>query len=110
MSDRISRKAAIDWLDEAARYFLKLPDNGEDSAFWAHRMNAENALKIAATLRGDQAWAVMPDPEAEAIEVKAREIYESWSGEEGYTPWVPGGNSLKQDDARRAARAALKHD
>lgn len=55
---RIGRTAAIAWLEEAARYFLNKPDNGEDSAFWANRMNAENALKIAATLRGDQPWLI----------------------------------------------------
>ncbi len=33
-------------------------------------------------------------------EAEARAVYETWSEEPGYVPWVPGGNSLKQDEAR----------
>ncbi|MFJ3121088.1 Arc family DNA-binding protein [Pseudomonas protegens] len=43
-------------------------------------------------------------PQVEAI---AKEIYESWAGQPDFTPWVDGGNSLKQDEARSAARAQL---
>lgn len=41
-----------------------------------------------------------------AIEAKAREIYEAHP-EAGKYPWVPGGNSLMQDEARVKARQAL---
>lgn len=40
----------------------------------------------------------------EGIEERAQRIYESWSGEPGYVPWVVGGNSLKQEEARAKAR------
>lgn len=38
------------------------------------------------------------------IEERAKEIYETWKDQEGYLPWVEGGNSLKQDEARRIAQ------
>lgn len=40
-------------------------------------------------------------------EAVAKIIYEQWSHMPGYVPWVDGGNSLKQDDARRLAGKAL---
>jgi len=43
-----------------------------------------------------------------SLEIRAREIYESWNQEPGYVPWVVGGNSLRQDDARQLAREELK--
>lgn len=42
-----------------------------------------------------------------ATEHEAQKIYESWSGQDGFVPWVVGGNSDKQDEARRLARAAM---
>lgn len=41
------------------------------------------------------------------IENAARAIYESWAAVPGFVRWVAGGNSHKQDDARRLARAIL---
>lgn len=38
-----------------------------------------------------------------AIEAKAKEIYKTWEREDGYVPWVEGGNSDKQNEARRIA-------
>lgn len=43
-----------------------------------------------------------------AIEDEAKRIYEQWADHRGYVPWVEGGNSLKQEDARRLAHAALQ--
>lgn len=42
------------------------------------------------------------------LEAAARQIYESWSDQSGYVPWVEGGNSLKQDEARRLAMSKGK--
>lgn len=44
---------------------------------------------------------------ADAVEVRAKEIYATWSEEEGYVPWVEGGNSTHQDKARRLAYTEL---
>ncbi|MFJ7792304.1 hypothetical protein [Pseudomonas sp. NPDC096950] len=41
------------------------------------------------------------------LEAFAKELYERWAGQSGYVPWVERGNSLKQDEARRLARAAM---
>ncbi|MCO7503156.1 MULTISPECIES: hypothetical protein [unclassified Pseudomonas] len=46
--------------------------------------------------------------ERDELEAEAQRIYESWSDQRGYVPWVARGNSLKQDEARRQARAALE--
>lgn len=47
----------------------------------------------------DAAW----NEQAERIEKKAREIYDGWKDMQGWVPWVEGGNSHTQDDARRIA-------
>lgn len=43
----------------------------------------------------------------DAAEREAQKIYESWADHDGFVPWVKGGNSLKQDEARSLARAAM---
>lgn len=40
---------------------------------------------------------------AELLESLAQEIYQSWESQAGFLPWVYGGNSLKQDEARQIA-------
>ena len=45
-----------------------------------------------------------PDPQVEA---RAKEIYEGWSYNPGFIPWVDGGNSSMQDKARDRARREL---
>lgn len=44
------------------------------------------------------------------LEVAARATYEAWSQQPGYVPWVAGGNSLKQDEARAIVRAAMSKE
>lgn len=44
---------------------------------------------------------------SEEVETMARSIYENWSDQPGYVPWVDRGNSLKQDEARSLARSAI---
>lgn len=39
-------KGAIEFLEEAARYFEKRPTHGEDKAYWSNVYNAENCLEI----------------------------------------------------------------
>jgi len=43
------------------------------------------------------------DLKKEAIEAMAEDIYDSWSSKDGWTPWVAGGNSDMQVEARREA-------
>jgi hypothetical protein len=45
-------------------------------------------------------------PRADLLEAEARVIYESWSGQPGFVPWVDGGNSTMQGEARGEARRA----
>lgn len=44
-----------------------------------------------------------PDP----VEAKAREIYDGWKGSPGWVPWVEGGNSNRQQQARRLAAGGV---
>jgi hypothetical protein len=44
---------------------------------------------------------------ASAVEAMTRDIYNDWRGLPGWAPWVNGGNSHKQDEARRIARVDL---
>jgi hypothetical protein len=41
------------------------------------------------------------------IEKRAETIYDSWKDVEGWVPWVPGGNSNKQGEARMLATEAV---
>jgi hypothetical protein len=47
------------------------------------------------------------DKARDAIEAKAREIYDGWKDQPGWVPWVEGGNSHRQDDARRIAASGV---
>jgi hypothetical protein len=47
-------------------------------------------------------------PAAPDIEPQARAIYESWSTQPGFVPWVDGGNSTMQQKARAEARRGLE--
>lgn len=44
------------------------------------------------------------------LEMLSQQIYERWSGEAGYVPWVRRGNSLRQDEARRIARSLMSKE
>jgi len=37
------------------------------------------------------------------LESLAKQVYQSWESQPGFAPWVDGGNSLKQDEARQIA-------
>jgi hypothetical protein len=43
----ISPEAAIKWLVEAGRYFLRKDTHDEDAEYWANVNNAENCERIA---------------------------------------------------------------
>lgn len=47
MDEIISPRAAIEYLKDAANYFLHRDTKGEDAAFWANVQNAENCRRIA---------------------------------------------------------------
>ncbi len=44
----------------------------------------------------------------DVLEEAARLVYESWNEFPGWLPWVPNGNSLKQDEARGVAARILR--
>lgn len=46
----MTTQSAIDFLEEAARYFEKRPTGGEDAAHWANVLNAQNCREIAGML------------------------------------------------------------
>lgn len=51
---------------------------------------------------------VLPDPGPDQqVEARAKEIYEGWSYNPGFAPWVDGGNSIMQSRARDLARREL---
>lgn len=49
--------------------------------------------------------ATLPDYRY-ANDAAAKAIYDSWSDQDGWVPWVNFGNSNRQEDARRAAALA----
>ena len=60
-------------------------------------VSAQGAAKARAALAVEDAQ----------IEVEAERIYSGWREVCDFKPWVPGGNSVKQDEARQVARRAL---
>lgn len=48
-----------------------------------------------------------PESAEQQVEAMAAEIYSGWFALPGYVPWVEGGNSERQDDARRMARVVV---
>jgi len=57
----------------------------------------------------DWAASIRTEERERCEEIIARSIYNDWKEKcVGWKPWVPGGNSLKQDEARALAKAALK--
>ena len=44
----------------------------------------------------------------DVLEEAAKIVYDSWKEFPGWLPWVPNGNSLKQDDARGVAARILR--
>lgn len=65
-------------------------------------------LRAAPKTASAEPSAPVERDEQAAVEEIAKLIYENWAGQPDYVPWVDSGNSLKQDDARRQARAALE--
>ncbi len=63
---------------------------------------AKTAALVEAT-EIEARFATIRDEQAR-IERMARMIYEQWSDEPRYVPWVEGGNSDKQNEARQIAR------
>ena len=62
-----------------------------------------------AVMREPSPEEVAKSEQARCLETAAERIYNTWKDVEGWVPWVPGGNSDKQNEARRAAgsRGAL---
>ena len=44
----------------------------------------------------------------DVLEEAAKLVYDSWNGNPGWLPWVPNGNSTKQDEARGVAARILR--
>ena len=44
----------------------------------------------------------------DVLEEAAKIVYESWAACPGWVPWVPNGNSSKQDEARGVAARILR--
>jgi len=49
----MTRKDAVKFMREAARYFQNRPTGGEDAVHWSNVYNAENCIKIANMLEAD---------------------------------------------------------
>ena len=49
-----------------------------------------------------------PDFPPEVVEVVAQTLYGQWRDRDGWVPWTPRGNSVRQDEARHDAREILR--
>lgn len=66
MDEIISPRAAIQYLKDAAAYFVNRDTKGEDAAFWANVQNAENCRRIARLIEA-------LDPDQPAFETMTEE-------------------------------------
>lgn len=92
------RKVIDDTNSEMDHY---LPAKGETSQECFYRRLTRNMADLFARHR---------QPDADAMERGAKAIYSSiWfhGNDPAKVPWVDGGNSERQDEARRLCRAAL---
>ena len=97
MTDKLLREAAQNILNGIETGAIKIETDQDES--WA---NALSALRSA---------LAQSESEPDKLEKAARAIYDMMPfdgvGSEKKPAWVEGGNSLKQDEARRYARAAV---
>jgi hypothetical protein len=63
----------------------------------------ETAQRILCYVMGDGGYLPASVGVRGAVEERAREIYDGWTHMQGWVPWVEGGNSHMQDEARRLA-------
>lgn len=79
--------------------------NGEDTPNYPTTVAAENATLsfIGATTADEYSETNY----LEKVELRAKEIYESWHAKDGFIKWVAGGNSIMQDEARTKARKEI---
>ena len=75
MQDNVTQDSDVAFLQDAAMYFERRPIEGEDRAYWANTMNAENCRRIATRL------ASTAQPEVKALV----EAVERAAGIAGYT-------------------------
>lgn len=82
----------------------KNPPVGESFVNWweslAHPFD-EGQPRIAANQAWDHSRYVA---EKETLEIVANAIYDQWKFMPGWEPWVAGGNSMRQEDARKLAQ------
>lgn len=92
------------WMDEAKSLEGRNSVLGAEVSSLSVRLNERDRLidhigsMISMACRPNQ----NPDLSV-GLESLARQIYQSWESKAGYVPWVDGGNSAKQDEARKIA-------
>jgi hypothetical protein len=102
IDEREERQQFIDGLLDA----LHGPDRHEWTSAYHFPDAMEDALERIAALEAAVPCAA-PAPTVDLIELAAKAVFQKLSGWCGQR-WDEGGNSLKQDEARRYARAALE--
>lgn len=122
MTERVSNhvpEALMLKIAEAAVSWCKLREiekqYGDNGGLGADMRSAELRMRAAvADLPEPPAalpWDSMSNRSEPHVEAVAKEIYDSWKCQHfGWEPWVAGGNSRVQDDARMQARRKLRRD
>jgi len=64
------------------------------------KLYAEQPAPVAVLSGGQRAGKAHLAAQLESL---AKQVYQSWESQPGFVPWVDGGNSLKQDEARQIA-------
>lgn len=109
MLDYFSKEQLARYLE---RCLSKLAEHGEVPYAWDSEsmgLGFENHYSDAKPLYTEAQYLAAQQRAAEAlVEPMAKVIYRQWGYMPEYTAWVDGGNSFKQDDARRIARNVVK--
>lgn len=82
--------------------------SGGYSAGSTYSLDVDNSITHDAWAETNQRYIDWLDWKA-AVEKRAEQVYDAmpYDGSDAKPAWVPGGNSLKQDEARQLARAEL---
>lgn len=91
--------ALVAFLNEAARYFERRDTNGEDSAFWANAVNADNCRKAAAMIAEQVAETARLESQ---IAKNAEELAEAKANLNASRNLVELRTKQRDDEAKRA--------
>lgn len=86
----------IDTVEGVAKDMAERPSLSKNRRYEVRKLYAEQPAPAGVLMTGRR-------PIPDGIESLAKQVYQSWESQPGFVPWVDGGNSHKQNEARAMA-------